>query len=89
MIGRERTDRVSGTGITCEEESLAAAAAKVFRPAIATLARLGHPLFSAKPLKRGRLSPYPFQRVLTNIVELHARDDSSGMTRQRLARRIN
>jgi len=89
MIGRQRTDWVSGACIAREEESLAAAAAEVLRSAVTALARSRHPLFPAKPLKSCGLSPDPLHRVLANVVELYARDDSSGLTRQRLAGRIN
>src|SRR5213078_48818 len=69
MRRRKRTGGIGGARVSGEQESLAAAAAKIFGTAITTAAGLGHPRLSAEFLEHAGLVPNPFERMLANIVE--------------------
>src|SRR5260370_36840113 len=85
MTRAKEQNRYRATNIAGDEEGLAAATAEIFCPAIAALARFRHPLFSAKALECRGFSPYPLERALANIVELHSWHDASAMPKQRLS----
>src|SRR5271167_2661811 len=81
MMRRKRTCGVGQARISGEQKSLAAATSEVFGAAVATAARLGHPLFAAEALEGGGLVPNPFEGMIAHVVESHARNDAGGVAR--------
>src|SRR5437870_11295312 len=89
MRRRKRTGGIGGARVSGEQESLAAAAAKIFGTAITTAAGLGHPRLSAEFLEGARLVPNPFERMLANIVEGESGNHTCCLTGERSARGID
>src|SRR5580704_4524184 len=89
MSGRKGADWIRRGAIPSDQKSLAAATAKVLRPALAASTRLRHPMLSPKTLEGSGLSPYPFERMFAHIVKAHARNHSRSMARKYLSRGVN
>src|ERR1035437_6336946 len=85
MRRRERARRISHRGVSRQQESLAAAASEIFAAAIATAARLGHPVFATKVEERGRFLPDPVERLFPHVLKRQARQYFRGMAGKYLA----
>src|SRR5206468_12830498 len=82
---RERADRISGSGISCEERCLAPAAAEVLLASVASLARLLHPIFTAEFLECGGAFPDFAQAMVFHIFKREAGNHMCGVAGKRVA----
>src|SRR6266481_2949890 len=81
----ERACRICGDRVSGEQESLAAASAKVLRALVATAAGFRHPFFSPKTLERGRVSPDRFQSSLADVFEFESENHFRGVAGKHFA----
>ena len=89
MCGCKRTRGIRHRCVPGEQKGLTTASAEIFRAAIATAARLRHPLFTAESLERRRLLPDPFQCLLAHVLKRQSGQHFRRMTRQNFARWID
>src|SRR5260370_41096191 len=82
---RERADWISGSGISREEQCLAAAAAEVLLAAVAGFARLLHPVLAAEFLERGGVFPNFTQAAVLHVFEGEAGNDLRSVAGKRIA----
>src|SRR5260370_26953419 len=81
----ERACRICGGRVSGEQESLAAASAKILRALVATAARFRHPFFSPKTLERRRLLPDELQSSRANVFEFKSGNHFRGVAGKHFA----
>src|SRR5258708_16625391 len=81
----KRACRICGDRVSGEQESLAAASAKILCALVATAAGLGHPVFAPKALERGRVSPDVFESLLADVFEFESGNHFRGVARKHFA----
>ena len=82
----QRADGVGGGGVAGQEQSLAAAAAKVLFAAVARFARFLHPGFATELLEGRGIFPDFAQAAVSYVLEVQFRNNLRGMTGKRFAR---
>lgn len=68
-MGREFANRIRLRGISCEESCLAATASEVDVAEVASAARVGHPLGTAKAVECIACQPNVAKGFFTNVFE--------------------